>query len=224
MTAARKNPLRAPTGPGGFALLVTLSLMILLTLIAVGFLSLGSIALRASSADAAMATARANARMALILAIGELQKQAGPDQRITFPSGIATEGNTQDPANPAWTAVSDVRDFDRTSPPKAASVTWLVSGEKPDPLKSLTASSSWDDGDSLELAVFETPDDSAERKVLAPVVPTVVNGQKGRFAWWVDDQAVKARVDIETPDSRVTNPVQRTARSQSPAKPLLSVA
>ena len=58
----------------GFALVVTLSLMILLTLIAVGLLTLSSIALRSSSEESAMATVRANARLAMMLALGDLQK------------------------------------------------------------------------------------------------------------------------------------------------------
>lgn len=73
----------------GFALIVTLSLMILLTIIAVGLLSLSSISLRASSQAAAMSEARQNARMALMLAIGELQKHAGPDQRSTGLADLA---------------------------------------------------------------------------------------------------------------------------------------
>lgn len=74
--------------PKGFALVVTLSLMILLTVIAVGLLSLSSISLRSSSQGNAMATAKANARLALMLAIGELQKNAGPDTRITAPANL----------------------------------------------------------------------------------------------------------------------------------------
>lgn len=73
----------------GFALIVTLSLMILLTVIAVGLLSLSSITLRGTSASSARQTAQANARMAMMLAIGQLQKYAGPDQRITATADIA---------------------------------------------------------------------------------------------------------------------------------------
>ncbi|MEO5917270.1 MAG: hypothetical protein ABIS50_23775 [Luteolibacter sp.] len=72
----------------GFALIVTLSLMILLTVIAVGLLTLSSISLRSSGQGDAMAKARSNARLALMLAIGQLQKTAGPDQRITAPANL----------------------------------------------------------------------------------------------------------------------------------------
>ena len=58
-------------------------MMILLTVIAVGLLSLSSITLRGSSVGKDQRIARENARMALMLAIGDLQKFAGQDQRIT---------------------------------------------------------------------------------------------------------------------------------------------
>ncbi len=67
----------------GFALIVTLTLMILLTVIAVGLLSLSAISLRSSTVGEAEARAFANARMAVILAIGALQKEVGDDRRIT---------------------------------------------------------------------------------------------------------------------------------------------
>jgi len=78
-----KNPLQKMSRDRGFALVVTLSLMILLTIIAVGLLTLSSISLRSSSQGEAMQIARANARLALMLAIGQMQQMTGPDQRVT---------------------------------------------------------------------------------------------------------------------------------------------
>ncbi len=74
----------------GFALVVTLSLMILLTVIAVGLLSLSSISLRSSSQSNARQTAQANARMAMTLAIGQLQLYAGSDQRVSATADMAS--------------------------------------------------------------------------------------------------------------------------------------
>ena len=50
----------------GFALIITLALMVLLTLLVVGLLTISSVSLREVSHGEAMAAARANARMSLI--------------------------------------------------------------------------------------------------------------------------------------------------------------
>lgn len=72
----------------GFALVVTLSLMILLTIIAVGLLTLSTISLRSTAQGSALAEARSNARLALMIALGELQKEMGPDMRISSESAL----------------------------------------------------------------------------------------------------------------------------------------
>jgi hypothetical protein len=74
----------------GFALVATVSMMVLMTLIAIGMLSLSTIEQRSSGggSNEADRTARANARMALMIALGELQKAAGPDQRVTATASI----------------------------------------------------------------------------------------------------------------------------------------
>ena len=95
---------RAISAKRGFVLIVTLSLMILLTVIAVGLLTLSSITLRSSAQGQAAAEARANARLALMMAIGELQKEMGPDSRISAPHDA---GTTATGGQPHWTAVYD---------------------------------------------------------------------------------------------------------------------
>lgn len=73
----------------GFTLILTLSLMMLLIVIGVGMLSLSTVTLRTSGWLTAQREAQCNARMALMLAIADLQKAAGPDQRITASADLA---------------------------------------------------------------------------------------------------------------------------------------
>jgi type II secretory pathway pseudopilin PulG len=86
----------------GFALVASLALMILLTVVAVGLLSLSAISLRGASQAQAHAEAQANARLALMIAIGDLQKQLGPDQRISANGAILSETQVN---HPHWTGV-----------------------------------------------------------------------------------------------------------------------
>jgi Tfp pilus assembly protein PilX len=72
----------------GFALIITISLLVLLTMVAIGMLSLSTVTLRSSSQNEATSIARSNARMALMSALGELQRQMGPDDRISAPASL----------------------------------------------------------------------------------------------------------------------------------------
>ncbi|MGC6427204.1 MAG: hypothetical protein ACON5H_09445 [Akkermansiaceae bacterium] len=72
----------------GFALIATISVLILLTLIAVAFLSLSAVTVSSSRIEWAEEEARANARLALMIAIGELQREMGPDQRVSATATI----------------------------------------------------------------------------------------------------------------------------------------
>ncbi|OYV03900.1 MAG: hypothetical protein CFE26_19730 [Verrucomicrobiales bacterium VVV1] len=197
--------------PNGFALIVTLSLMILLTVIAVGLLTLSSISLRGSTTQSAQATARANARMALIMAIGELQKSTGPDQRVTMTSSLRTGA---EPVNSNWTGVTDVSPSALTPDAKSAQISWLVSGDKPDPVKTLTRSTQMNQGDALKLATFNTSS-TTTADLLAPVVNVTQGNNKGRFAWWIGDEGTKARVDIAKPQAVPASDRERLASSQS---------
>ena len=98
--------IRAPDRPSskGFALVATLSMLVLLTVIALGLLSLSAVSLRSGSHSKAQAEARANARLALMVAIGELQKQLGPDQRISANGAITSESTVR---HTHWTGAWD---------------------------------------------------------------------------------------------------------------------
>jgi hypothetical protein len=192
----------------GFALVITLSLMILLTVLAVGLLSLSSVSLRYSSSQSAQSAARANARMALMIAIGELQKATGPDQRVTLTSDLRT-GDA--PANPNWTGATDVSPAGLTPDAKGAKIQWLVSGENPDPAVTLDESPKPGQGNALKLGTFNiTPTETKE--LLAPVV----NVARGRYAWWIGDEGTKARVDVAKPGNSPATDLDRLAKSQTP--------
>ncbi|NWK56665.1 hypothetical protein HW115_13665 [Verrucomicrobiaceae bacterium N1E253] len=68
---------------GGFALVSTLAVMVLLVLVALSLLSLSTVEVRSSQRVKAVQEAKSNARLALMVALGELQKHLGPDQRIS---------------------------------------------------------------------------------------------------------------------------------------------
>jgi Tfp pilus assembly protein PilX len=153
----RLLPARSLRDPRGFALVISLSLMVLLTVLAVGLLSLSSISLRSSTRGDAMAAARANARLAMMFALGELQQFTGPDQRVTatadlagtatgdaLPNGTAPLNNTTvnnspkglsavQPGTRHWMGVWNqtatfTQTFTRTPSPNL--IGWLISGNE----------------------------------------------------------------------------------------------
>ncbi|MEZ7956230.1 MAG: hypothetical protein QMB90_03290 [Rubritalea sp.] len=76
----------------GFALVSTISIMALLLIMAVAMMNLSSISVRESSSKLALVQAQNNARLSLMIAIGELQEEMGPDMRISAESAIL-DGN-----------------------------------------------------------------------------------------------------------------------------------
>ena len=75
----------------GFALIATLTLMMLLAMLSVALLSLASSQQRIAMQTVLLAEARQQALVGLDVAIGELQVELGPDQRVSANSGILSE-------------------------------------------------------------------------------------------------------------------------------------
>jgi hypothetical protein len=196
--------------PRGFALVVTVSLLVLLAVVAVGLLSLASVSLRTSSATEAQATARANAKVALMLALGDLQRAAGPDQRITAPGSIL--GATT--AHPYVTGVWRSWEIQPLSPPAASDYErnqgkkdkfegWLVSHGNPDAVRTNAdfPSNGSFGADALTLLSRQTlgTNATASDEVRAGRVPLrggASNSITGTLGWAVLDEAVKARVNL----------------------------
>lgn len=180
------------TARNGFALVVTLSLMILLTVIAVGLLTLSSVSLRSSNQGNAMSVARANARLAMMLALGDLQKSVGPDQSISASAKLL------DAVAPLWTGVwnsslwdtKTLADREYSGQKDQRFRGWLVS--HPDPA-AVAVKDTWKDAAKLNSVTLIG--DLAIPIVRAPLVPIPTGNLPGAYSWMVVDENQKARID-----------------------------
>ena len=221
----------------GFALISTLLMLTLLTVLALGLLSLASISLRSTSQGQDMAAARANARMALMLAIGQLQKEAGPDKRVSGRADILDSDAATAPADglaqPHWCAVwkSPDRDSDyeldqgsKVRAGAAGSPAWLVSGSDkttpPDPKTwSATTTGSSRNGVVMASGIGALGSGGAVADVTAPLVnladPASPSKSLGNYAYWVSDEGIKANLSL-IPNAASGDPA-RTTRYLAPA-------
>ncbi|WP_418178548.1 hypothetical protein, partial [Akkermansia sp.] len=79
----------------GFALIATITLMMLLALLSVGLLTIASSQVRISEKQLFAAEAKSLARFSLEVALGQLQCELGPDQRVSANSGILSSGASE---------------------------------------------------------------------------------------------------------------------------------
>ncbi|MEK7949418.1 hypothetical protein [Luteolibacter soli] len=210
-------------------LLVTVLLMVL----ALGLMSLSSLELRRSTREEHAATARANARMALVTAIGQLQETLGPDQRVSATAEILGEGVKQ----PQWTGVwrtrqangnswftrddlnGGLRDARAGHEGKEKALAWLVSGDG-NPLADPTgetvpmmSADSMGQGDSL-----------TQSEPLKVPLMKVGEGKElsGHYGWWTGDLGVRA--NIATTDPRADVPANRATPSDGGMFRMLAAA
>ena len=142
--------------------------------------------------------ARANARMALMIALGELQKAAGPDQRVTATATILGDqcntyasGTTAVDGKKHWVGVWDTSSYSPADSGQYKTfVRWLVSSPDPADVDAIA------DADRSapavdDVVIFEGADAAATVKVPKVEVATT-SGDKSYYAYWVEDQGVKA--------------------------------
>jgi hypothetical protein len=198
-----KNQLRSR----GFALVVTISLLVLLMVLGVGLLSLSVITLRASSQGAARAEARANARLALLMAIGQLQKHAGDDRRISraadqIPADDEGNETAAAPGRRFWTGIYDAWDDQLKDRPEPQLRAWLVSDPDPDSVADDEPTKSNSPGRMAELVGPATTGDRDEDFVEAPMIGLARGGRTtGKLAWWTGDQGLKAMLATPAVDT-----------------------
>lgn len=179
---------------GGFALIATLTLMILLVVLVVGLLSLSTISLRSGGQNSARSEAEANARLALMLALGELQLSLGPDQNITAPSGIFDD-------DPKTADLDELKHRNLTG-------VWQARNETLDQAPDYSRTSSFrrwlvSNGDqaSIKQADFVRQGSLKDPVLMvggggipanSRVEAGLLQAGKGRLAWWVGDENCKA--------------------------------
>ncbi|MEY4940028.1 MAG: hypothetical protein RIQ93_1763, partial [Verrucomicrobiota bacterium] len=172
------------------------------------------------------AQARQNALLGLQVALGQLQRFAGPDQRVT--ATAAAFPNVAGTAH--YTGVWD-SDPAATATPETP-LTWLVSGNEvvkagneTDPLAVKPAAAPT--GATVELVGQKTS--AVARDVVVPLVDITsagVPGQAfvaggastapiGRYGWWVGDQGVKAPVAVPDRIEQITYAPYNSAELRS---------
>lgn len=196
-------PLKAERG---FALISTIAMMVLLTLLAVGLMSLSTVSLRSSSSGSAQAEARANARLALELAIGDLQRALGDDRRITADASILKQEGTVnavgvwDSWSPRMAENPENRAPDYESAKEDNFRRWLVSG---DPLtlseRDWAKAASEDD-----IALFTQEADGF--RLGGGLIGLEGKGAPGGLAWAVSQAATRAKINVAGPEAGQRTP------------------
>ncbi len=198
----------------GFALISSIMIMTLLTMIAFSMLSFSAITTRTSKFTNPYVAAQANARIALMTAIAQLQETMGPDQRVSINASILDSNiDTLEIDNvnqPQWAGASDTRiddqemiyrddllgglfdrrtnlAWDSTDWKKSRVSQWLVSGSGRENLSPI-------DFDSSLNAVQLTSTMNGTRK---PVFVPEVTLPDGGYAYWVSDENQKIRLNLK---------------------------
>ncbi|RYD46669.1 MAG: hypothetical protein EOP85_06985, partial [Verrucomicrobiaceae bacterium] len=206
-------------GKRGFALVVTLSLMVLLAVISVGLLSLGTITLRKVSSDSAGITARSNARLSLMLALGELQKNLGDDRRITADASIF-DGAANPHALGVWKSWSPkLADNPIVGAPRYSVeketrfLGWMASSATPVDLMSVDWATSGTPSDPVNL--FSDRIDGFDLAGSRVSLNGSTTSSRGGLAWAVVQEATKAKINVAGPDDsdhEINDELQAQAR------------
>ncbi len=205
----------------GFALIATLTLMMLLTLLAVGILALASSQNRISLQTILQAEARQQALIGLDAAVGELQVELGPDRRVSANSGILSQedgsGGTQyllgvwnswDGPLYGKSQASKAGDIKSTYDRGRGSLfrRWLISSRRPAATRKLDGFAqlaSRRPGERICLVGEGTlgTEYTARHYVYADLLtmPSIGNN-KACFAWWVGGENQKAKITVADPE------------------------
>ncbi len=172
-------------------MLITITLLAFLVILLVGLATYTRVETAIAGNTQRQAQARQNALFALNVAVAQLQKQAGPDTRVTTTAAVIDGAVAQ---KRRYTGV-----WDTTAAPGTAPV-WLASGLETGATIDVTANIGA--ANRIELVGTNTDGTNAAnntyaalQNITAPGVPgRTGNATIGRYAWWIGDNGVKADV------------------------------
>lgn len=210
----------------GFALVVAISLMAFILLLILGLTATLRVETVVSNQAMEMAKAEENAKTALMIALGELQEAAGPDQRITANSEILGDRVAQDHVLGVWLPMplqqngsGDVRNSSLTEPLNTDQLRdeyvsswdngnkardnrflkWLVSGDPTDQTDINLPNSNIAASATHTTLVGANTLGTSNAAVASDDLlrAPIVRTEDGAYAWAVISENMKARVNLD---------------------------
>ena len=225
----------------GFALIATLTLMMLLAMIATALMATAASQNRIALQSVLQAEARQQALVGLDAAIGELQAELGPDQRVSASSGIISEseGGTQQHVLGVWnswdgpiygnglTGKSKGKIQGTYTQGRANMFRkWLISSRDAQAtrgLKNVNELSSRQPGRRICMVGEGTLGKSlnARHWVYADLLSMPSTGKnKACFAWWVGGENQKAKISVKDPE-KTDDPMEVLHRTWNTPAPMV---
>lgn len=191
------RPARRKVSARGFSLVVTIIMLALLMILVLGMTTLSTVSLKTASRDKELQRARSNARLALQLAIGELQALAGSDNRVTAPSSIIGKDAAQQHLTGVWEGwkwdgQGTTPDWEKEKSQRFKG--WLVSSNVDGEAQGEDFAARLPAGRTVNLA---RRDEDGRGAVDAAVVAIGGQGKvKQGLAWAVFDESQKAAISL----------------------------
>lgn len=186
----------------GFAVVITLSLMAFTLLLALSLTTLSRVESQASQVKLQQLQAEQNALLSLRLAIGELQRSMGPDQRISATADVLPNTHpSRKQLTGVWLSDPGGASFNSNNFAEGELLQWLVSDSQDRNHNTVPAPSTANTiilvgtGSLADENTDGVPDDINEQISVAPT-PLGPGNSTGSYAWWIGDEGVKACINL----------------------------
>jgi len=179
----------------GFALVIALSLMAFILLLILSITTLVRVETQSANIQLAQLEARMNAQLGAMIALGDLQRYTGPDQRVT---GTGELIDTTVDSKKQHTAV-----WDATAAAGEDPISWLVSKSQQAPFDEAEATDS-----EWPILVSQRTSSGGILAEAVSAEPLPITGKNnantGEYAWWVGDEGVKAKLTLVEDENLIT--------------------